>query len=109
MASYPAGFLYVFSILSWLTQGGRDLVTAQYIFGGLYFLTLLLVLDIYWLIKVLQFLSCQLNRPLTLWHSCLKDIFLYLSCQSEYIPSIYSDYLMIHLLYFSRCSPSGLP
>jgi alpha-1,3-mannosyltransferase len=33
---YPAGFLYVFSILKFATNNGHDIQRAQYIFTGIY-------------------------------------------------------------------------
>lgn len=33
---YPAGFLHLFSLLKSLTQGGTDIISAQYIFAALY-------------------------------------------------------------------------
>lgn len=33
---YPAGHLYFYSALHWLTKGGKDLRTAQYVFAGIY-------------------------------------------------------------------------
>eukprot|EP00752_Nemacystus_decipiens_P006080 g5488.t1 len=44
---YPAGFVYVYSILYCLTGGGEDIVTAQYLFMGLYVSLIMLVLSIY--------------------------------------------------------------
>ena len=44
---YPAGFLYVFTILRWLTSNGSNILIAQCIFGGIYILNLLVVLMIY--------------------------------------------------------------
>lgn len=44
---YPAGFLYIFTGLRALTQNGIDIRTAQYLFMGMYILTLLVVLSIY--------------------------------------------------------------
>ena len=43
---YPAGFLYVFSGLHWLSHGG-DVASAQQLFAGLYLLTQAVVLWLY--------------------------------------------------------------
>jgi hypothetical protein len=43
---YPAGFLYVFSALHWLTGGGR-VRPGQYLFAGIYLATLAVVLWLY--------------------------------------------------------------
>ena len=45
--SYPAGFVYIFTGLYYLTGHGRDIRTAQYIFTALYILTLVCVFAIY--------------------------------------------------------------
>ena len=44
---YPAGFVYIFSGLYYVTDQGTNLRTAQYIFAALYILTVLLVFNIY--------------------------------------------------------------
>ncbi|KAI4498497.1 hypothetical protein M0802_006432 [Mischocyttarus mexicanus] len=44
---YPAGFLYIFSALYYITEHGRQIKTAQYIFAFLYILLLVLVFRIY--------------------------------------------------------------
>lgn len=37
---YPAGHVYIYSALYELTQQGRDIITAQAVFAGVYLLTL---------------------------------------------------------------------
>ena len=44
---YPAGFVYVFGILYYVTNFGQNIRRAQYIFVGFYILTLILVFRIY--------------------------------------------------------------
>ena len=44
---YPAGFVYIFAGLYYVTGHGTDIKTAQYIFAVLYILTLLCVFAIY--------------------------------------------------------------
>lgn len=44
---YPAGFVYVYSALYYVTNGGKDIRLAQYTFAILHTLTLLLVTYIY--------------------------------------------------------------
>ena len=39
--------MYVYGVLSWLTNGGADIRLAQWIFAGLYIATLAVVLAIY--------------------------------------------------------------
>nr|SVE86082.1 EOG090X04XE [Daphnia similis]SVE86711.1 EOG090X04XE [Daphnia similis]SVE87338.1 EOG090X04XE [Daphnia similis]SVE87964.1 EOG090X04XE [Daphnia similis] len=44
---YPAGFVYLFTILYYLTNYGKNIRLAQYIFCGIYLITLALVFRIY--------------------------------------------------------------
>lgn len=47
---YPAGFVYIFSCLRWISGGGKDpagIRTAQWIFMGVYLLTQATVLHVY--------------------------------------------------------------
>uniref|UniRef100_A0A0M3ID10 dolichyl-P-Man:Man5GlcNAc2-PP-dolichol alpha-1,3-mannosyltransferase n=1 Tax=Ascaris lumbricoides TaxID=6252 RepID=A0A0M3ID10_ASCLU len=46
--SYPAGHIFVYRILSALTNGGKDIRRGQYIFEFLYLITLILVFRIYY-------------------------------------------------------------
>ena len=43
---YPAGFLYAFTVLRWLTGGG-SVRPGQYLFAGIYLATLAVVLWLY--------------------------------------------------------------
>lgn len=44
---YPAGFLYIFSVLKTLTNGGNDIFRAQVIFAGIYITTVTVSLFLY--------------------------------------------------------------
>ena len=44
---YPAGFVYFFTILYYVTNYGTNIKLAQYIFAGFYLLNLALVFRIY--------------------------------------------------------------
>ena len=44
---YPAGFVYVYTLLYWVTAGGVHIRRAQWIFAGLYLATHAIVLQIY--------------------------------------------------------------
>ncbi|CAM9144552.1 unnamed protein product [Chrysoparadoxa australica] len=44
---YPAGFIYIFSLLYRLTASGRDIICAQWVFAALYVATQAFVLAIY--------------------------------------------------------------
>ena len=47
ISSYPAGFVYIFAGLYYITGHGTDIKTAQYIFAALYIITLLCIFAIY--------------------------------------------------------------
>lgn len=44
---YPAGFVYAYSALYYLTDLGKDILTGQWMFMGLYLVTLGVVFSIY--------------------------------------------------------------
>ncbi|XP_055689331.1 lethal(2)neighbour of tid protein 2-like [Lutzomyia longipalpis] len=44
---YPAGFVYIYSVLYFLTNYGKNIQLAQYIFIGIYLMQMFLVLRIY--------------------------------------------------------------
>jgi len=44
---YPAGFVYIFSLLYKITNNGDNIRLAQYIFMGIYIVTLVVILNIY--------------------------------------------------------------
>lgn len=44
---YPAGFVYIYSVLYWITDNGRDVRRAQWIFAGVYLSVTAVVLAIY--------------------------------------------------------------
>ena len=45
--SYPAGFVYIYSVLYYITSYGANIQLAQYIFAALYLATLAAVLWLY--------------------------------------------------------------
>ena len=49
---YPAAHVYIYSALHYITDGGKDILLAQIIFGGLYLGTLSLVMACYRAAKV---------------------------------------------------------
>lgn len=55
---YPAGFLYIFSLLRSLTDNGTNLLMAQYIFVGVYLFNLLIVLKLYQNTKSIPLIAC---------------------------------------------------
>jgi len=59
---YPAGFVYVYSWLYWLTDHGANIRRAQWIFVGLYLATTAVVLAIYRRTRVVRrWSSCSTN------------------------------------------------
>ena len=49
---YPAAHVYIYSALHWLTDGGKNIVLAQVLFGGLYLGVLSVVIACYRMCKV---------------------------------------------------------
>eukprot|EP00903_Cladosiphon_okamuranus_P014457 g13413.t1 len=85
---YPAGFVYVYSMLYWITDRGEDIATAQYLFMGLYVSLVMLVLSIY---------GRAASRAMPLWSILLV-------CTSRRVHSIFvlrlfNDGVAMWLLY----------
>jgi alpha-1,3-mannosyltransferase len=51
---YPAGFVYLYSALYYITDLGRNILLAQYIFLGLYLATIAVLMLIYHEAKVVS-------------------------------------------------------
>lgn len=45
--SYPAGFIYIYLIFYYITQFGRNIRLAQYVFAGLYLIMISAVFYLY--------------------------------------------------------------
>lgn len=68
---YPAGFVYIFTGLYYLTDHGKDVRLAQYIFAGIYLISLLVIFDIYRRVKkVLFFFPALLSKENPIYRSC---------------------------------------
>ncbi|XP_060604571.1 dol-P-Man:Man(5)GlcNAc(2)-PP-Dol alpha-1,3-mannosyltransferase-like, partial [Ruditapes philippinarum] len=86
---YPAGFVYIFTVLYYLTDHGKDLRAAQFIFAVLYLLSLLVIFDIYRRVKkvppfVFFFMCCASYRIhsifiLRMFNDPVAMLFLYLA------------------------------
>lgn len=85
---YPAGFVWIYSGLFYLTKLGTDIRLAQYLFLALYLVFVVTVFDIYRLSKrvpiwfvVLICLSKRIHSifMLRLFNDCFAMLFLYLS------------------------------
>ncbi|KUI68692.1 Dol-P-Man:Man(5)GlcNAc(2)-PP-Dol alpha-1,3-mannosyltransferase [Cytospora mali] len=48
---YPAAHVYIYTALYYLTNHGKDILLAQYLFAGLYLVTLAMVQSCYWKAK----------------------------------------------------------
>ncbi|KAK4471434.1 hypothetical protein MN116_004862 [Schistosoma mekongi] len=86
---YPAGHLYIYTFLHWITHGGSVIKTAQFVFLGLYILTLMLVFNIYRL-------SFQ-TPPYTLFFMCIVSY----RVHSIYLLRLFNDPLAMFFLYAS--------
>ncbi|ORX98842.1 glycosyltransferase family 58 protein [Basidiobolus meristosporus CBS 931.73] len=85
---YPAGFVYIYSGLYYLTGHGQNILLAQMCFAGLYMSTLLIVLRIYYKIEkmppyVVILLCCSRRLhsiyTLRLFNDPVAMVFLYLA------------------------------
>ncbi|KAH8876233.1 Dol-P-Man:Man(5)GlcNAc(2)-PP-Dol alpha-1,3-mannosyltransferase [Schistosoma japonicum] len=86
---YPAGHLYVYTFLHWITDGGSVIKTAQFVFLGLYMLTLMLVFNIYRL-------SFQ-APPYSLFFMCIVSYRIH----SIYLLRLFNDPVAMFFLYAS--------
>ena len=59
---YPAGHVYVYSWLYRITNEGKDIVTAQCVFTGVYLVTLAVVFAVYIKAKVCPFFCYCLEK-----------------------------------------------
>jgi alpha-1,3-mannosyltransferase len=92
---YPAGFIYIFSLLSIATHDGTQLRLAQYIFAGIYIVFMALLFVIYYkanqgsnkkvIPAVFVFMMLCLSRRihsifvLRLFNDCIAMLFLYMA------------------------------
>lgn len=86
---YPGGFVYIFLGLYHITGRGMNITLAQYLFAGLYILSLIVIFDVYRQVKmvppyVLFFMCCASYRihsiyTLRLFNDPVAMLFLYLA------------------------------
>ncbi|KAI7828024.1 ALG3 protein-domain-containing protein [Gamsiella multidivaricata] len=88
---YPAGFVYIFSILYHLTDFGKNILKGQWIFMGIYLLTLLIVFAIYAKDKTIP--------PYVLIFVCLSR-----RLHSIYVLRLFNDPVAMLFLYASVLS-----
>lgn len=67
---YPAGHLYIYSVFHSITNGGKTIVTAQYIFTFLYLVNLLTVLLIHAKVQLVNRLDPTAYHRFDIW--CLN-------------------------------------
>ncbi|CAH8556785.1 dolichyl-P-Man:Man(5)GlcNAc(2)-PP-dolichol alpha-1,3-mannosyltransferase, variant 2 [Schistosoma haematobium] len=86
---YPAGHLYVYTFLHWLSGGGSLIRNAQFVFLGLYITTLVLIFNIYRL-------SSQIP-PYALFFMCIMSY----RVHSIYLLRLFNDPVAMLFLYAS--------
>ncbi|KAK6629743.1 hypothetical protein RUM43_003561 [Polyplax serrata] len=86
---YPAGFVWIFSCLYYVTDNGKNILLAQYIFALLYLINLILILRIY--------LKCKKLPPYVLILTCLTSYRIH----SIFVLRLFNDPVAIILLYAS--------
>lgn len=86
---YPAGFVYVFTALYHLTGKGSDIRLAQYIFGAIYLVTLLIVFDIY--------RKCRRIPPYMFFFMCCASYRIH----SIYVLRLFNDPVAMLFFYFA--------
>lgn len=89
---YPAGFLYLFTLLRWITNKGENIRVAQYVFLAFYLMHQALVLLIY--TRASRFLAANINTigssPLQRAHTIWSwRIAMALCCCSKRLHSIF--------------------
>ncbi|KAL4221776.1 dolichyl-P-Man:Man(5)GlcNAc(2)-PP-dolichol alpha-1 [Mactra antiquata] len=86
---YPAGFVYIFSGMYYITNEGTNLRMAQYIFAVLYILSLLVIFDIYRRVKKVP--------PFVYFFMCCASYRIH----SIYILRMFNDPVAMLLLYIA--------
>ncbi|KAI9350294.1 putative Dol-P-Man:Man(5)GlcNAc(2)-PP-Dol alpha-1,3-mannosyltransferase [Obelidium mucronatum] len=85
---YPAGFLYIFSGLNWLTAGGSNVHLAQWVYADFAVLTLYIILSLYFMSTKVPWYAA----PLLLLSKRIHSIF---------ILRLFNDPVAMLPLYFS--------
>jgi len=85
---YPAGFVYIYGLLYWITDYGKDILLGQIIFAGIYMIFQATVFEIYrrtekvppWALLLLC-LSKRIHSifVLRLFNDCIAMLFLYVA------------------------------
>ncbi|KAJ3061910.1 dolichyl-P-Man:Man(5)GlcNAc(2)-PP-dolichol alpha-1,3-mannosyltransferase [Podochytrium sp. JEL0797] len=85
---YPAGFLYIFSVLNWITGAGENVILAQWIYADFAVLTMYIVLTLYMLSNKVPWYT----YPLLLLSKRMHSIF---------VLRLFNDPIAMLPLYFS--------
>jgi alpha-1,3-mannosyltransferase len=95
---YPAGFLYTFAVLRYITELGTNVLRAQYIFGAFYLVQLLLVLKVF-----TNVLRCRSRDWKSVWSWRIAMALLCLSkrIHSIFVLRLFNDGLAMLFLYLS--------
>lgn len=86
---YPAGFVYVFALLHMITDGGKNIRVAQYLYALLYLTTLFLLYKIY--------CQCKKVPPYALILCCCISY----RVHSIYVLRLFNDPVAVCLFYLS--------
>mmetsp|Transcript_13427 Transcript_13427/g.19592 ORF Transcript_13427/g.19592 Transcript_13427/m.19592 type:complete len:430 (-) Transcript_13427:13-1302(-) len=88
---YPAGFLYLYGVLKWFTDGGDDVKTGQYLFCILYLANAATIFFIYTLVgRYLSALKSTSSNPLMQSHTIWSwRVAMVITCLSKRIHSIF--------------------
>ncbi|KAI2505293.1 ALG3 protein [Fragilaria crotonensis] len=96
---YPAGFLYFFCILRYLTDNGRNIRRAQYLFAAFYLVQLTIVLLIY-----TRVLRCRQQRSVASiwsWRFAMGLLCLSKRIHSIFVLRLFNDGIAMLFLYVS--------
>lgn len=94
---YPAGFVYIYSLLYYLTDRGRDLLTAQTIFAILHCLNLCFVLFIY----RKSYRDASTIHPFPLW--IVAFLVLSRRVMSLFVLRLFNDAVQMLLMHAAIC------
>lgn len=95
---YPAGFVYVYSILFYLTEGGRNIHTAQLLYCVLHAACFVAVAAIYYQYYVSQ-PSCASTQRLPLWSALL--LLVSRRVMSLFVLRLFNEGVQILLMYIA--------
>ncbi len=101
---YPAGFLYLYGMLKWLTGGGYEILTGQYCFCVLYIINAGIVLSIYTLIGREisgRYEASKSNSIIWSWRIAMTSTCLSKRIHSIFVLRLFNDAPCMMLFYLS--------